>query len=119
MICLTLIIFSPLNSPNLTCFLVTETIVSVETKHRTGNETSLPPICHRCLNSIDRCAFETNLIFQCFTLILKLKIDIFRGPFITAMGKTWCPAHFCCSQATCQRSLQEVGFVEEKGKHTI
>lgn len=32
------------------------------------------------------------------------------------MGKTWCPAHFCCSQATCQRSLQEVGFVEEKGR---
>ena len=43
------------------------------------------------------------------------QLYFFRGPFITAMGKTWCPAHFTCSQATCQRSLQEVGFVEEKG----
>ena len=46
------------------------------------------------------------------------KIDhfpIFRGPFITALGRTWCPSHFTCSQACCQKSLQETGFVEEKG----
>ncbi|XP_023320646.1 PDZ and LIM domain protein Zasp isoform X5 [Eurytemora carolleeae] len=38
-----------------------------------------------------------------------------RGPFITAMGKTWCPAHFLCGMENCRKSLQEVGFVEEKG----
>ena len=42
--------------------------------------------------------------------------SIFRGPFITAMGKTWCPGCFLCSMDKCQRSLQEVGFVEEKSK---
>jgi len=39
-----------------------------------------------------------------------------RGPFITAMGKTWCPGCFLCSMDKCQRSLQEVGFVEEKSQ---
>ncbi|XP_059478487.1 PDZ and LIM domain protein Zasp isoform X2 [Neocloeon triangulifer] len=38
-----------------------------------------------------------------------------RGPFITAMGKTWCPDHFICVNAQCQRPLQDCGFVEEKG----
>jgi len=38
-----------------------------------------------------------------------------RGPFITAMGRTWCPAHFLCSMENCRKSLQETGFVEEKG----
>merc|ERR1719422_2363799 len=37
-----------------------------------------------------------------------------RGPFITAVGKTWCPGCFCCSQADCQRNLQDIGFVEEQ-----
>merc|ERR1719361_2031066 len=38
-----------------------------------------------------------------------------RGPFITALGRTWCPGHFICAQESCGRSLQEVGFVEEQG----
>ena len=41
--------------------------------------------------------------------------SIIRGPFITALGRTWCPGHFMCSQATCGKSLQESGFVEEQG----
>ena len=43
-------------------------------------------------------------------------LAIFRGPFITAMGKTWCPGCFLCSMDKCQRSLQDVGFVEEKSE---
>jgi len=39
-----------------------------------------------------------------------------RGPFITALGKTWCPNHFVCSMDSCRQSLQDVGFVEEKGQ---
>ena len=39
----------------------------------------------------------------------------FRGPFITALGRTWCPGCFTCAQATCCQSLQEMGFVEEQG----
>lgn len=38
-----------------------------------------------------------------------------RGPFITALGRTWCPAHFLCVNPSCKRELVDIGFVEEKG----
>ncbi|XP_017033264.1 PDZ and LIM domain protein Zasp isoform X5 [Drosophila kikkawai] len=38
-----------------------------------------------------------------------------RGPFITALGKIWCPDHFICVNGNCRRPLQDIGFVEEKG----
>lgn len=40
----------------------------------------------------------------------------FRGPFIVALGKTWCPEHFNCANGQCRRSLQDIGFVEEQGQ---
>ncbi|KAF6212682.1 hypothetical protein GE061_013208 [Apolygus lucorum] len=36
-----------------------------------------------------------------------------RGPFITALGKIWCPEHFVCVNPKCKRPLQDIGFVEE------
>ncbi|XP_068630668.1 LIM domain-binding protein 3-like isoform X4 [Battus philenor] len=39
-----------------------------------------------------------------------------RGPFITALGRIWCPEHFVCVNATCRRQLQDIGFVEENGQ---
>ncbi|XP_066934184.1 LIM domain-binding protein 3-like isoform X3 [Clytia hemisphaerica] len=36
------------------------------------------------------------------------------GPFVSAIGKTWHPDHFCCS--SCQMSLQNQAFVEENNK---
>ncbi|XP_030026700.1 PDZ and LIM domain protein Zasp isoform X5 [Manduca sexta] len=39
-----------------------------------------------------------------------------RGPFITALGRIWCPEHFICVNATCRRALQDIGFVEENGQ---
>nr|XP_018897108.1 PREDICTED: PDZ and LIM domain protein Zasp-like isoform X2 [Bemisia tabaci] len=36
-----------------------------------------------------------------------------RGPFITALGKIWCPDHFICVNKDCRRPLQDIGFVEE------
>ncbi|XP_069354820.1 PDZ and LIM domain protein 5 isoform X6 [Maniola hyperantus] len=39
-----------------------------------------------------------------------------RGPFITALGRIWCPEHFICVNATCRRQLQDIGFVEENGQ---
>ncbi|XP_021917249.1 PDZ and LIM domain protein Zasp isoform X4 [Zootermopsis nevadensis] len=39
-----------------------------------------------------------------------------RGPFITALGKNWCPDHFVCVNAQCHRPLADIGFVEEKGE---
>lgn len=39
-----------------------------------------------------------------------------RGPFITALGKNWCPDHFVCVNAQCRRPLADIGFVEEKGE---
>ncbi|CAH1236624.1 unnamed protein product [Diabrotica balteata] len=42
--------------------------------------------------------------------------EIVRGPFITALGKIWCPNHFICSTPSCRRPLQDIGFVEERGQ---
>ncbi|XP_051156748.1 PDZ and LIM domain protein Zasp isoform X6 [Leptopilina boulardi] len=39
-----------------------------------------------------------------------------RGPFITALGQIWCPEHFVCGNVQCNRGLQDIGFVEEKGQ---
>ncbi|KAK9721662.1 PDZ domain [Popillia japonica] len=39
-----------------------------------------------------------------------------RGPFITALGKIWCPEHFICNTPSCRRPLQDLGFVEEQGQ---
>ncbi|XP_037046746.1 PDZ and LIM domain protein Zasp isoform X10 [Bradysia coprophila] len=38
-----------------------------------------------------------------------------RGPFITALGRIWCPDHFVCVSQSCRRPLADIGFVEEKG----
>uniref|UniRef100_A0A1B0CHL9 LIM zinc-binding domain-containing protein n=2 Tax=Lutzomyia longipalpis TaxID=7200 RepID=A0A1B0CHL9_LUTLO len=40
---------------------------------------------------------------------------IARGPFITALGRIWCPDHFICVNGECRRPLADIGFVEEKG----
>ncbi|XP_028161550.1 PDZ and LIM domain protein Zasp isoform X5 [Ostrinia furnacalis] len=50
------------------------------------------PVCHKCDKAIT------------------------RGPFITALGRIWCPEHFICVNATCRRPLQDIGFVEENGQ---
>lgn len=42
--------------------------------------------------------------------------QIIRGPFISAIGKIWCPHHFICAHPTCGINLESVGFVEEEGK---
>ncbi|ENN76231.1 hypothetical protein YQE_07197, partial [Dendroctonus ponderosae] len=39
-----------------------------------------------------------------------------QGPFITALGKIWCPQHFTCNTPSCKRPLQDLGFVEEQGQ---
>lgn len=42
--------------------------------------------------------------------------QVIRGPFISAVGREWCPNHFVCAQPSCGINLQDVGFVEENGK---
>ncbi|XP_064639884.1 LIM domain-binding protein 3-like isoform X6 [Lineus longissimus] len=37
-----------------------------------------------------------------------------RGPFVLALGKSWCPNHFCCANCNCK--LIDIGFIEEGGK---
>ncbi|XP_065567825.1 PDZ and LIM domain protein Zasp-like isoform X24 [Artemia franciscana] len=39
-----------------------------------------------------------------------------RGPFVTALGRNWCPEHFVCANESCKRHLQDTGFVEEKNE---
>ncbi|KAK3091767.1 hypothetical protein FSP39_022472 [Pinctada imbricata] len=38
-----------------------------------------------------------------------------RGPFVVAMGKTWCPDCFVCQNPRCGCKLLDIGFVEEGG----
>ncbi|XP_005110066.2 PDZ and LIM domain protein 7 [Aplysia californica] len=38
-----------------------------------------------------------------------------RGPFVTALGKCWCPDHFVCANPGCGTKLLDIGFVEEGG----
>jgi len=39
-----------------------------------------------------------------------------RGPFISAVGRTFCPSHFVCQHPSCGINLETCGFVEEDGK---
>ncbi|XP_055927526.1 PDZ and LIM domain protein Zasp-like isoform X3 [Argiope bruennichi] len=39
-----------------------------------------------------------------------------RGPFVVALGKSWCPDHFLCANNRCQTSLVNIGFVEDRGQ---
>lgn len=39
-----------------------------------------------------------------------------RGPFISALDKTWCPDHFMCANPNCRQPLISCGFVEEQGQ---
>lgn len=55
------------------------------------------------------------LIILIFDVLTNLPL-FFRGPFITALGQIWCPEHFVCGNAQCNRGLQDIGFVEEKGQ---
>ena len=41
------------------------------------------------------------------------------GQVVTALGRTWCPPCFICHMGSCQKSLQDVGFVEEKGNFSM
>lgn len=51
-----------------------------------------------------------------YPMCVKCDKEIRRGPFITALGKNWCPDHFKCVNAQCRRPLADIGFVEEKGE---
>ena len=55
-------------------YFFSETIVSVETKTRKGDENSLPPMCYKCRTSILRC--ESNIILHFFnTCFLEVNIN--------------------------------------------
>lgn len=60
---------------------------------RTGGTPGGPervPVCHSCGTAI-------------------------RGPFVLAMGKSWCPDHFVCANPRCGVKLIDIGFIEEGG----
>lgn len=40
--------------------------------------------------------------------------NVIQGRFVSALGRNWHPEHFSCNG--CQRSLQNIGFVEEAGQ---
>ena len=61
------------------------------------------------------CKFKINT-FVTISCERYLRKFCFRGPFITALGRTWCPSNFVCNMDSCRKSLQDVGFVEEKGE---
>ena len=39
-----------------------------------------------------------------------------RGPFVSALDKSYCPQHFYCQNGECGANLMELGFVEEEGR---
>jgi hypothetical protein len=39
-----------------------------------------------------------------------------RGPFVSALDKSWCPDHFICANPNCRVPLVNCGFVEEAGQ---
>lgn len=39
-----------------------------------------------------------------------------RGPFVSALDKSYCPQHFYCQNEKCGANLMELGFVEEEGR---
>lgn len=42
--------------------------------------------------------------------------QLVRGPFISAIGRVFCPTHFVCQHPSCGINLEQCGFVEEGGK---
>jgi hypothetical protein len=44
-----------------------------------------------------------------------ISLFCYRGPFVVALGKTWCPDHFVCANPRCGTKLLDIGFVEEGG----
>lgn len=90
------------------------------------------PVCCHCNKEITRyvlrlmcllhAQISDNLISFCFLFYSNFLLficiiinSIDRGPFITALGRIWCPDHFICVNGNCRRALQDIGFVEEKG----
>uniref|UniRef100_A0A8W8LVT8 PDZ and LIM domain protein Zasp n=1 Tax=Magallana gigas TaxID=29159 RepID=A0A8W8LVT8_MAGGI len=61
----------------------------------------------------------SRAVIQCqesqeFPVCSSCSISI-RGPFVVALGKTWCPDHFVCQNPRCGQKLLDIGFVEEGG----
>ena len=55
---------------------------------------------------------------SCFIIITTVCVWCclgFRGPFVSALGKSWCPDHFVCANPQCGVKLLNVGFVEDGG----
>lgn len=46
-------------------------------------------------------------------VIILISTNDRRGPFVTALDKTWCPEHFVCANPNCSQPLFDCGFVEE------
>nr|CAI5847507.1 unnamed protein product [Callosobruchus analis] len=67
-------------------------------------------------NGDDEKTFKGGDGLPSLPICCKCNAEIARGPFITALGKIWCPNHFICATPSCRRPLQDLGFVEEKGQ---
>jgi len=62
------------------------------------------------MNLLSQLNFDLNLL-----TFLIFNYPSCRGPFVTAMGKSWCPDHFICANPRCGNKLMNMGFVEEGG----
>ena len=66
------------------------------------------------------CMYVYSFVYDCIRLmyvdriLIELLYLFCRGPFVSAIGKTWHPEHFACN--SCKVSLQSQGFVEEQDK---
>lgn len=76
-----------------------QTTIAEESVKKTADEAETSPLA--MVNKVPICN--------------KCNAKITTGPFITALGRIWCPDHFVCHNANCKRQLADIGFVEEKG----
>lgn len=106
------------NPPGLENLTIKEDIDSI------ASQIIKNPECNCCHTQITRFVSFMLLIFVCLLFFYRGKfnfslciVNLFnylsRGPFITALGKIWCPEHFICTNEKCKRPLQDIGFVEE------
>ncbi|XP_056638381.1 PDZ and LIM domain protein Zasp isoform X6 [Diorhabda sublineata] len=82
----------PVDGNGISKVYLSSGITKDATDYKDSNNTPGVPICWKC------------------------NLEIVRGPFITALGKIWCPNHFICATPSCRRPLQDIGFVEERGQ---
>ncbi|XP_063219279.1 PDZ and LIM domain protein Zasp isoform X2 [Bacillus rossius redtenbacheri] len=95
---------SPIQNPTSFAGPKLFTVPQISTAHRSPSESLMKTLDEQTkLKSLD----DKLVCEKCNGKI--------TGPFISALGKIWCPEHFVCVKPHCRRQLADIGFVEDHG----